>query len=424
MLHRPHVSLAVVTFAFLVCLLGCGDDATPGTPGAGADGGAGGSRPSDESRLIVVTERESPEVSLQYLHVMDDWPADGELSYQNAVELGEFVNVHAMGNAVFVHQPEDATVRKLVVEPDGSIGTDVTISFAGYGVTGFSGDMIYASPARAFLLDEASGLMVAWNPESMEITGSVDLPEEALARGGLAAQISRGIAVDGEAFVGASWRDWDTLSYYDVTAVGTFDATAAEPQLRIIEDDRCASTVTPPFVGTDGYVYVVSDAALGFDAIANPTRTEKALCVLRIAPGTGEFDADYLVDLREVLGSPGFYAAHPMKDGKLLVNLWAPDVNVDSVADPKDSGWYWAYPPYFEYAIVDLAEGTSTPVTDIPRASVQWSITLRENDNTYVQTYRDDTGSDVHRVDPDGTVTHVLSNPASADVQYLARITR
>ena len=69
------------------------------------------------------------------------------------------------------------------------------------------------------------------------------------------------------------------------------------------------------------------------------TRTGKALCVLRMRPGTGEFDTSFFLDLKLALQSPGFYAAHPMKDGKLLVNVWAPDVAVDSVATPDDPNW-------------------------------------------------------------------------------------
>jgi hypothetical protein len=410
-------------------LAGCAEDEPADTGGGGTSSsppasagetGAGGSSPP--SHLVVVSERESPEASLQYLHVLDAWPQDGKLDYKAAIELGEFVNVHAMGDAVFVHQPVDATVRKLVVRADGTVDVDVTISFADYGVAGYAGDMIYVSATRAFLLDEDAGQLVAWNPEAMEISGATKLPEQALSRDGLAAQISRGIALGGQAFVAASFRDWTTLSYYDAAAVGIFDATADEPQLRIIEDDRCASTVASPFDGEDGFAYVVSDAALGFDALANPTQTRKALCVLRIEPGAGEFDPDFFVDLKQALNSPGFYAAHPMKDGKLLVNVWASDVPLETVADPNDSGWYWDYPPYFEYAIVDLASGTSTPINDVPRAAVQWSITLRVDGDVYVQTYRDDTGSDLQRVDPDGTVTRVLSNPAHTDVQYLGRV--
>jgi hypothetical protein len=420
-------------------LAGCGDDQTAkddgtgGTSGGGAGpadggtpgaaGGSGGSGSADDY-LVVITERESPEVNLQYLHVLEDWPESGELDYDTALELGEFVNVYAMGPAVFVHQPDDASVRKLVVSPNGTITEDITVSFANYGVLGFSGDMVYASSTRAYFVDEAAAQIVVWDPSAMEVLGAATIAKDALSRGDLAAQISRGVALDGEGFVAASYRNWDTLEYHDAAAIGVFDATADEPELKIIEDDRCSSTVTTPFDGGDGFIYLVSDAALGFDALANPKRTEKSLCVLRMSPGTGKFDESFFVDLKDVLGSPGFYAAHPMKDGKLLVNLWAPDVELDSIANPEDSSWYWDYPPYFEYAIVDLASGKSTPVPDLERAAVQWSITLRVDGDTYVQTYRQDTGSDLYRVDVDGSATRVLSNVAGADVQYLGRIDR
>ncbi len=392
---------------------------------SGADnesGGDAGSSNGANGYLVVVTERESPEANLQYLHVLEGWPSSGELDYERAVEIGEFVNVHVMGDAVFVHQPDDATVRKFLVGADGTIDVDAILSFAAYGVTGFSGDMVYVSPSRAYFIDEAARQIVTWEPNEMVVLGSVAIAEEALIRNGLPAQMSRGIALEGQGFVASSWRNWDTLAYHDAVAIGVFDATALEPELRIVEDDRCASTVTTPFDGGDGFVYLVSDAALGFDALANPARTEKALCVLRMRPGTGEFDATFFVDLKDALGSPGFYAVHPMKEGKLLVNVWAPNVDIDSVAAPNDPSWYWDYPPYFEYAIVDVAAGTSTPVLDLERAAVQWSLTLRVDGDTYVQTYRDDKGSNLRRVKPDGSVVNVLSNGPGADVQYLGRV--
>jgi hypothetical protein len=433
----------------LGALAACGNDDDPKTDASGGSGGsagsgsiAGGGQASEDGggaagaagvagaagavgsagHLIVVTERESAEAKLQYLHILKEWPEGAELDYDQAIELDEFVNVHAMGAAVFVYKAEDATIRKLVIGANGKVAGEKTISLASHGVAGFSGDMVYATSDRAYLVDEAAGLIVTWNPEAMKIVGSAPIDAASLDRNGLAAQISRGVAVGDQGFVSASWRNWETFEYHDAAAMGVFDATAIKPALEIIEDDRCASTVTVPFDGGDGFVYLISDAALGFDALANPTLTEKALCVLRMQPGSGKFDADFLVDLKEVLGSPGFYAAHPMRDGKLLVNLWAPDVDVADVADPQDPNWYWNYPPYFEYAIVDLATATSVPVKDLPRAAVQWSITARVDGDTFVQAYRDDAGSDVYRVNPDASVEKVLVNGMGTDVQYLGRV--
>ncbi len=398
----------------------CGDAGTrlAGEGGAGAPG-------SDNDLLVVVTERESPEAALQYLHVLEDWPESAELDYADAVELGEFVSVRAHENAVFVYQTDDTTVRKLVVNPAGQVAVDETISFGAYGVTGFDAEIIWASADRAYLVDETSGQVILWDPITMLITGSSDIDTNSLTRGALPIQLQQGVAVGGTGFTAANWRNWDTLEYRDVAAIASFDATSTEPLLEIVEDDRCAPSVTlSPFDGGDGYVYLVSDAALGFDALANPNRTEKPLCVLRMTPGSGEFDREFFVDLREATGSPAFYTAHPMQGQKLLVNVWASDVAVEDVAEPDSSDWYFDSQPYFEYRIVDLALGTSIPVPDLPRAAVQFSTTLRVDGENYVQLYRDDAGSDLHHVGTDGTATPVLANGSSTDVQYLGRISR
>jgi hypothetical protein len=391
---------------------------------AGRAEDAGAVAASAKGHLVIVTERESPETAIHYLHILDGWPDDGKLDYAAAIELGAFPSVYALGDAVFVYMPEEGSVRKLVVKSDGTVGEDVTVSFAGKGIGGSAGDMIYVSATRGYFLDESSAQFIVWNPETMEIEGSSDVDKEALTRGELPAQISGGIAREGQGFVSMSWRDWDTLSYHDAAAIGVFDASSKEPQLEVIEDDRCSSNVLPPFEGNDGYIYLVSDAALGFDSLANPMRTQKALCVLRMRPGAKDFDKDFFVDLKEVLGSPGLYATHPMKDGKLLVNMWAPDVEVDSVAKADDPNWYWDYPPYFEYAIVDLKAKTSIPVPELGRAAVQWSVTARVDDETYVQTYNKDESSELKRVNTDGSVDTVISNGPGTDVQYIGRVSK
>jgi hypothetical protein len=256
----------------------------------------------------------------------------------------------------------------------------------------------------------------------MSITASADVDEALLERDGLPAQFQQGVSSGGRAFTAVNWRNWDTYEYHAAAAIGFFDATLDLPSLQVLEDDRCAPSVAlSPFVGDDGAVYLVSDAALGFDAIANPTTATQALCVLRVKPGASTFDPDFFVDLRAATGSPGLYTAHPMAGNRLLVNVWSPDVEVADVATPEDPNWYWESPS-FEYAIVDLTTGTSVPVPGLPRAPVQFSKTLRVDGINYVQLYRDDLGSDLNRVDPDGSVTEVLNNGSGTDVQFIGRL--
>jgi hypothetical protein len=392
---------------------GCGD-------GAAADAGE-----TQFGSLVIVTEHEGPEGALHYLHLVDAWPASRELDYGEGIELGEFPTVVARGNSVFVHYPEDARVRKLTFDEQGKLADDLALSFSSFGAAGYDAEIIYAGSGRAYLVDEASQQIVAWDPDSMEIFGTTPIAAGILEREGLRVQLQQGVATEGRGFTAVNWRNWDTYKYRDVAALGFFDATSDAPALSVIENDRCAPSVAlSPFVGDDGAAYLVSDAALGFDTLANPNRTAKALCVLRVQPGSEEFDPDYVLDLREVTGSPGFYTAHPMQGDRLLVNVWASDVDPTDVGDGDDPSWYWEDPPHFEYVIVDLETGTAEPVSELPRAAIQFSKTLRVDDVNYVQLYREDGGSTVSRVDPDGSVTEVLRNGAGTDVQYLGRLER
>ncbi|MET0385579.1 MAG: DUF4374 domain-containing protein [Polyangiales bacterium] len=373
--------------------------------------------------LVVVTERESPEAALQYLHVVADWPQDGELDYSQGIELGEFVNVHAEAGAVFVYQPEAGVVTKYEVNDALEISQGDRLSFMSEGIFGFDAEPIWVSPELAFMLDEKSAQIARWNPRTMVIEDVESLEPSVLERNGLAVQFQQGIAAGKRLFTAVNWRDWETYKTEPGVTLGIFDQDTPSDAPTLLTDERCAPSIAlNPFTDADGNVYVIGDGGLGFDLLASPMKTSLPQCVLRVRPGADVFDPDFFIDVREVTGSPAFYTAHPMADHKLLVNMWSPDVDVEEIADPKDPGWYWAYPPYFEYAIIDLETGTSRKVEALERAAVQFSITLRVDDQNFVQLYRQDGGSSLHRVDPDGTVTQVLESPSGTDVQYLGRL--
>jgi hypothetical protein len=411
--------------------IGCGgDEASPSmgfvagqlTPADAMDGQLDLPAAPVRGKLIVVSERESADAALQYLHVLDDWPESRTLDYSHALELPEFPSVFVRGSAVYVHLPETGRVQKYVVDSGGVLILDTEISFEGYGAASIDAELIFATDDRAYLVDEASAQIISWNPAEMAIRAATDVDPALLQRDGLPAQFQQGVASGARAFTAVNWRNWDTYEYHPAAAIGSFDATSDQPSLQVLEDARCAPSVgLSPFVGDGGNVYLVSDAALGFDAIANTNRTTLPLCVLRVRPGAATFDPDFFVDLRAATGSPGIFTAHPMAGNRLLANIWSPDVDVAAVATPDDPSWYWES-PNFEYAIVDLNTGSSLPVPGLPRAPVQFSKTLLVDGINYVQVYRDDAGSDLNRVDPDGTVSPVLNNSSGTDVQFIGRL--
>lgn len=375
--------------------------------------------------LVIVSERETPDESLQYLHVVPDWPEGGRLDFSRSVEVGDFVYVRTFEDAIYVYEPPSATLRRFTVDRELDVRQDPRVlSFSSFGPT-LDAENIFVSRERAYLLDESSGQIIVWNPTAMEIIGSTPVDEQWLERDGLRLQFQQGIARGSRAVTAMNWRDWSTYEALPGATLGIFDATSDAPTLTVVSDERCAPSVAlNPFFDEDGNAYVIGDGGLGFDVIASPNRTPLPQCVVRVRAGETRIDPDFFVDLHAATGSPGFYTAHPMADRKLLVNVWAPDVDPASVADPVDPGWYWSFPPYFEYAIVVFETGTSRPVTALPRAAVQFSLTLKVDDENYVQLYAENgAGTRLFRVDTDGSVAQVLELGEGADIQYLGRVT-
>jgi len=374
--------------------------------------------------LVIVTERDGPDGALHYMHVIPDWPSSGRLDYATAIELGSPGVTRTGAGAIFFYGPERGTMRKITVDAQLDVTLAALISFEHYSIMGFDAEPIWVSDELAFLLDEYTGQIASWNPRELKITHVDPIAPDVLEKDGFNVQFQAGVASGDRLFTAVSWRNWDTSTARPGVVLGVFDQVEPANGPRIIEDQgRCAPSASlGPFKDEEGAVYIVGDGALGFDLLASRQKTTLPQCVLRVRKDADEYDPDFFVDLLAATGSPAIYAVHPMSEHKLLVNMWSPDVDVASVADPDDSSWFWEVPPYYEYAIVDLTTGTSEKVAGLPRAGAHFARPLRVDDQTYVQTFREDRGSSLHRVDTDGTVTEVLALPSAANVQFIGRL--
>jgi hypothetical protein len=58
----------------------------------------------------------------------------------------------------------------------------------------------------------------------------------------------------------------------------------------------------------------------------------------------------------------------------------------------------------------------------LPDAAARGQKVLIVDERNYVQTFREDKGTDLYRVDPDGTVEKVLESPSSTNVQFIGRL--
>jgi hypothetical protein len=393
---------------------------TPLQPDAGAQGD--GAVPAQKTPLVIVSQRETQDESLNYLHVLPDFPADRKLDLRDAIELGTAAVARAGDGAVWVYQPDGAFMQKYLVDAQLGVRPDTRLSFAAYGISGYDPDTVWVSPDRAFLVDESTAQIILWNPRTMTVVSSTPIDPSILTNNGLKVQLqSDAVVSGGRAWIAVNWRDWDTFDHVPGAALAWFDTALDAPTLQIIHEDRCAASVDAPFLDEAGNVYIMGDAALGFDVIASPKMSGKPQCARRVLAGQTQFDPDYFVDVQAATGSPGFHDSHPMGMGKILLNLWAPSLKVADYAKPSPM-WYWALQTTFEYMILDTNSKIATPVAGLPRAAAQFSTTLRVDGQNYVQSYRTDNGAVLSRVGTDGNVVEVLELGAGADVQYLGRL--
>lgn len=389
-------------------------DAAKSDAGASAD---------DKGPLVILTERESTDQSIHYLHVVEDWPESGELDYSKAFELGKPGVMHVEGSTIFFWHPQDGVLEKLTVDDKLEVKRGEKLSFGAKGIMSFDAEPIWVNSELAFMLDEKTAQIAQFNPKTMKL-GEVDkLDQSLLDRDGQKLVLQLGVAAGSRVFTTVSWRNWDTNKFYTAAVLGTFDQDDTTNGPKLIEDKRCAASVTiSPFVDGD-YVYEVGDGVNGYDILANPNKSEKPQCVVRLKKDADSFEEDYFLDIKEVTGSPAIYMAYPMADHKLLVSMWNPDVDVETARKGSDKAdWFWAHPASYVYAIIDLDSKEVTRVDDVPEAKTESQKVLIVDDKNYVQTYRDDKGTDLYRVDVDGKATEVLKSPGSTNVQFLGRL--
>jgi hypothetical protein len=372
--------------------------------------------------LVVVTERESSDGgSLHYLHVLSDWPSSGELDYSKATELGQPGVAFVQDHALYFYHAQAGKIEKITLDKDNKPVRGDEMSLAGRGITGFDAEPIRASAHKAFVVDEKTGQLVRWDPSKMEIDAVEQISGDVLKRDGLNLQFQLGVAAGKRVFTTASWRDWGTNTVAQVAALGVFEQDALDKGVTVLEDDRCAPSVSiGPFVDDD-YVYLVSDGAQGYDLLASPKPVNKPQCVVRLHPDADAFDKDYFIDLQELTKSPAIYGAFPMREHKLLVHQWSSNEDVAKYKNTPDAAWFWDRPASYELVIVDLHDKTVTKV-DLPLASARSSKTLIVDGDNYVQLFDAKKASTLYRVATDGKTTKVLTNEASTNVQFLGRL--
>jgi hypothetical protein len=266
-----------------------------------------------------------PEGTTSYVSVLDDLTAQ-TIDYEQAQEFTTSADVWVQGGAVYVANADDLTITRYQVSGHGLV-VDQAVGFASYGVTDFGfWRNTFVAEDKAYFTKGTTQLIV-WNPQTMQITGTVDLPALPARDGFMAfpgysdrAAVVRG----GTLYQPVYWTTSDYFSYTPDSQIAVID----------VATDQVTDVIDAPCPGLDygsadaaGNLYFSSwiYAAGGAAVLAQPST-----CVFEVpADGSAPHVAMTFAD---VTGGSEGAALRFLPDGRALFSVLEHD---KVVADPN-----------------------------------------------------------------------------------------
>ena len=289
-----------LVMAALVTIAACSDDAVNSKldAGVGANAGGASAKPGTQAMRFVLgsVSIDADGNRVSYAQIVDE--LDGHFSNEQGIE--------AQGNAVFLSRGSDFFYG-LAESPEwvrystkGGFKETGRLSFLQYGVTymDFANTIVDDDTAVSVLTEQY--LAVVWNPTTMEIIGTVELPH--LEKKGYSLEAFTTLSHDGLVYIPGKWVNWETPTVLARVSVTILDPKKLEI-VGIAEDDRCGAGGRVTF-DERGYAYVMGDGrnqSMQVFAEANG-ETSVPNCLLRMAPGTTDFEEDYFYEIPNLTG--------------------------------------------------------------------------------------------------------------------------
>jgi hypothetical protein len=353
--------------------------------------------PEAGATYILGTLVSTADETLGYVSVLDSL-APQAIDLSRAREFSGQADTWAYDGSVFVTNGEDLSISKFSVR-DGALALEGQVSFAAYGLTTF-GFWIntFVSPDKAYVLNDTREYIV-WSPASMQITGTVPLPQPEAPPGfRLFTGYSDRAAVlkDGLLYQPFYWTDESFFLFAPESRITVLD----------VATDRVVGEIVAPCPGLDyatldeddniyfsGWVY----AAGGATVLDQPPT-----CVFEV-PAQGEprvaFDVASLTEGRE-----GGVLSYVGNGRALLSVLHDERFDLSGGASASEltfaANWrFWSY---------DLAAGTAQSIDPVDwNAGAQYSFDIDQR--TYMLVARDVySATTLYDVSDGQTLTRVL----------------
>ena len=318
-----------------------------------------------ESGYILAYRVETPEGRVYYLEAHEEIPSNSNVS--KAVELGLNNRIYSYNEHPYTWSRDDATITKWNVDKTSlKLSKGGIISFANTGISGDVAPPVFLSDTQAFFSKLSEGVIIEWNPSTMEITkvhNVTTLPDV-------------GVQIDW-------YKDWFKYPFSGgrilisielgtpVTCcsgyskpgamVGIFDP--ATSSIEYINDKRLYSNGLDILSDENGTRYLAPGRRNAFVSPyfnVKQSDSPNPFALLRLNED-GTFDQDFHVDLSNVLPVTFYASSTFIMDNKLVFTY----VDATEYNHPDSYGQRWSVygAGKFKTVVLDLETLKVTPFT-------------------------------------------------------------
>jgi hypothetical protein len=303
-------ALAIILAAGL-SMWGCGDDGSP-TPAAG---------PAATGPLYVVSHSVFTEkATTSYLTVVDSLAPGPSVNLAASLEFGGGARAYGPEgkSVVYVTSSENGTMTEVAFGPDGAPQVGRVVSFANLGISNTTGGNVhhFVSPTKAYFVSQAALQIVIWNPEAMEIIGTIALDVEAarMSPGTTFYFYPRPIVVGDRLVLIANQADDNEFDGPPVVSV--VDMTTDRLASSTLET-RCHALLQSA-VDSQGHRYFASSQLAAAAHFLFPDRAP-APCMVRMRGGETALDPGWSRNVTQELGTRLWTGITPGAGGKLYL---------------------------------------------------------------------------------------------------------
>ena len=252
--------------------------------------------------LVVGSYVELPNGQTSYFTLVESINETGLVSYDRSLESPGVARLYpAPGNAVFsIGGGEAPTITRVEVDVEnGTLTPGETISFANFGVVNMQYNALtILNDSKAYYRDETQGQVITFNPTTMEVLGSIQVP--GVNRDGFVTINAFNAHLRGRYLVySVEWANFETLEISPDGGLVVVDTQSDTVRLEL--DDRCGG-LYHSVETADGNVYFGPEISVGLFVRVIGEQSAGRPCVLRLRDDGQGFDPSFVVYLDDLTG--------------------------------------------------------------------------------------------------------------------------